>query len=99
MGLLERLLLVASILVMGGLMMLSYNSEKGIRDWMLLDRELKQIRRDIAIIGEESTEIVRRINRLKQDPVYIEHLARHELEMTAQNELVFRIRETPRGKN
>ncbi|MFH1152244.1 MAG: septum formation initiator family protein [Pseudomonadota bacterium] len=98
MGLMERLLLGMSCLMMAGLLLLIVFSEKGGRDWLVLDRELKQVHRDIVIIEQENREIVRRITRLKQDPLYIEHLARHELEMAAQDELVFRTRDQNKGK-
>jgi cell division protein FtsB len=99
MGMMERVLLGVACSLMVVLALLIVFSEKGLRDRMVLERELRQIRRDITIIEEENREIVRRIGRLKHDAAYIEHLARHGLEMAARQEYVFRVRETPKGKD
>lgn len=58
---------------------------------------LKSMRRDLSSVKQENvrvekqnTELYRTINRLKNDPEYIEYMARHELNMVAPGELVFK---------
>jgi len=98
MGLFEKILFTVSFSVMILLLVLSVYSEKGIKDLLYLDIEEKRLEKENVELEKENMEIVRKIVRLKQDMGYIEHVARHELEMAAEDELVFRVRNQAREK-
>ena len=58
--------------------------------------ELYRLRQDLSGLKEENTRLEKEnmdlfhtINRLKNDPVYIEHVARQELQMIGKEEIVF----------
>lgn len=88
----EKSLLWVSATVMVLLMVLIVYSENGLRDWMELRKEEVMIRKATQEIKAQNLELARRIERLKQDLDYIEHVARHDLEMVKQDELIFKFR-------
>ena len=55
--------------------------------------ELRQLQERIAGIEEENRLLRQEIKRLKTDPAYIEHLARQDLGMLRENEVLFLFRE------
>lgn len=92
MGVMERFFVSVSCGLMIVLLVLIFFSEKGVQDWMGFNAEKRRIERENASVERENQELSRKIERLKQDLGYIEHIARHELEMVAEGELVFRFR-------
>jgi len=92
MGSMARFVVVVSCGLMLVVLGLIFFSEKGVRDWMTFTAEKQRIERENDLVKQENRELARKIERFKQDIGYIEHVARHELEMVADDELVFRFR-------
>ncbi len=83
------------VLLLGALMLISYVAmifigENGLRDLDAMKQELKQINIKNEEIQQENVEIYRKIERLKTDPVYMENIAREQLKMIGEKEIVFK---------
>ncbi|OQY00747.1 MAG: hypothetical protein B6I26_06970 [Desulfobacteraceae bacterium 4572_130] len=72
------------------LFFLILKSENGLMDFFDLKSEIKIIETKNNQLKEKNIELARKIERLKHDMKYIEHIARHELGMAADDELVIR---------
>ena len=62
-----------------------------------MHRDLDSVKQQNARVEQQNTEMYRAINRLKNDPEYIEYMARHELNMVAPGEIVFKFSEKSEG--
>lgn len=91
--LVQRLLFFATITLMVVILFMIVYSKNGVNDWQHLNRELVDIQEKNKKFDLVNKELTRTIERLKTDINYIEHVARHELGMTARNEIVFRFKE------
>ncbi len=96
MGHLEKIAYAVSFSIMITLLFLMVYSENGVLDWLTLRSEATNIEIENQKLAEENRERVRKIERLKQDMGYIEHIARHELGMAKKDELIFKFREKQR---
>ncbi|MDY0221070.1 MAG: septum formation initiator family protein [Desulfobacterium sp.] len=89
---LQRLVFFSTITVMVVILFMIVYSKNGVNDWQHLSRELSDIQEKNKKLDLANRELTRTIERLKTDMGYIEHVARHELGMTARNEIVFRFK-------
>ncbi len=87
----ERALLGVSFSILLLLLAMIIFSENGIKDRLLLNDHENQIIYENNRLDAENQELARKISRLKKDKNYIEHIARHELDMAAEDEVVFRV--------
>jgi len=92
-GLLQRVLFSSALVVMVVILFMIVYSENGFKDWLFLSREVERIEVANRDLDVRNREIARTIERLKNDMGYIEHLARHELGMVSDNEIVFRFKD------
>lgn len=92
-GLVQRLVFFSTITAMVVILFMIVYSENGVNDWQHLSRDLADIQAKNKDLDLDNRELARTIERLKIDMGYIEHVARHELGMTAKNEVVFRFKE------
>ncbi|MDY0376161.1 MAG: septum formation initiator family protein [Desulfobacterium sp.] len=92
-GFLQRLVFFSTISVMVVILFMIIYSKNGVNDWQHLSRELSDIQEKNKELDLANRELTRTIERLKTDMGYIEHVARHELGMTARNEVIFRLKE------
>ena len=67
-----------------------FYGDNGYWDQRALRFRNKSIMLENQKIDTENREIERKIHRLKTDLGYIEHIARHDLGMLAEDELIFR---------
>ena len=85
-------------MVIFALMGLICFSDKGLMDM----RRMKTIKADIeqknAEIQAENKELYRKINRLKTDMSYIENIARQEMGMVGEQDVVLKFKEKAHGK-
>ena len=80
-------IVIFSIVILGFLMIYGKN---GYVDQKELHVQERNIVDEGLAIDMKNRALERKIIRLKGDPDYIEHIARHELGMLAEDELVFR---------
>lgn len=80
-------------LAMGGavfLLFMFFFSTRGVVEYTQLKSRQKQLEAQAAIAVKQNSKLEKEILRLKTDIEYIKHLAKHEHEMAAQDELVFK---------
>jgi cell division protein FtsB len=70
-------------------------SEHGLLDLRLLKQEKAKVVQENNRLTQENLAISIEIDRLKHDPAYIENIARHELGMIRENEIILKSRNQP----
>jgi cell division protein FtsB len=95
----QSILLSISILFLIALFFFIIVSEHGLLDLRLLKLEKAKLVLENRRLTQENLAISIEIDRLKHDPAYIENIARHELGMIGENEIILKSRNLPdRGK-
>jgi cell division protein FtsB len=89
----QRILFVSILVVMGAILVMIVYSDNGLTDWRSLCKDVRKLESVNQELDLANRELARTIERLKTDMGYIEHVARHELGMAADNEMVFRFKE------
>ena len=72
------------------LLFVFFFSTRGVMDYSRLKFRLDQLETQADIAAGQNSKMEKEILKLKTDIEYIEHLAKHEHEMAAENELVFK---------
>lgn len=88
----------ATALLLGIYLLAIIFGDHGLTGMKAMREELKQIRLENARLEKENMDLYRSINRLKNDPAYIEQVAREELNMLRPDEIVFRFDSPESGK-
>lgn len=70
----------------------------GFFELQRLQRELAALKAENVKLEEKNQALYRTIRRLKNDPEYIEHVARQELQMIGEDEVVFKFRKKDQQK-
>lgn len=83
-------------LVFASLLFVIFFNEKGLFDLKELKTDLGEAVRINDEMNEKNRKLYHEVFRLKKDPAYLEHVARHELGMVAKDEIVIRFHA---GKN
>ena len=65
-------------------------SEHGLADLIFLKKERRKLVEKSQRLNQENLSIVIEIERLKHDPGYIENIARKELGMIGENEVILK---------
>ena len=95
----QSILLSISILVLTALLFFIIVSEHGLLDLRLLKQEKAKLVQENNRLTKENLAISIEIDRLKHDPAYIENIARHELGMIGENEIILKpANQSERGK-
>jgi len=91
----QSILLSISILFLIAWFFFIIVSEHGLLDLRLLKQEKAKIVQETRRLMQENFAIRIEIDRLKHDPAYIENIARHELGMIGENEIILKSRNQP----
>ncbi len=93
----KRLLLltVISLLILGSL---TFLGEKGIFNLLGLRKEVVRIKERNSQLEEENQKLKEEIQRLQGDKKYIEEIARRELGMVKQGEIIYQFDTSSKGK-
>jgi len=86
----QSVLLSISILVLTALLFFIIVSEHGLLDLRLLKQEKAKLVQENNRLTQENRAISIEIDRLKHDPAYIESIARQELGMIGENEVILK---------
>jgi len=73
--------------------------DNGLRDFNTLKQELRNLKAANDLLQQENIDLHRKIQRLKEDPEFMETIARQELKMIKKDELVFKFKEDDADKN
>lgn len=90
------MLLVGCLLVLAALLLFMVFSERGLAELNLLRGERDRIAATNRELIRENISLGIDIDRLKNDPNYIESVARREFGMVGQDEILVKPRRTPR---
>jgi cell division protein FtsB len=86
----QNILLILSILLLISLAIYTIFSRHGYSDQLLLKQELGRLVQQNARLERENLAISIEIDRLKNDLVYIENIARQELGMISKDEIILK---------
>lgn len=80
---------IVAVLMIAGIGYLTIYGDGGWRELNALKRELTDIKDENRRIEHENVRIYRKVDRLKNDPEYMENTARQELKLIGEDEIVF----------
>jgi len=94
----QNILLSISVLLLLALFFFIIVSEHGLADLRFLKKERDRLVEENNNISQENQAISVEIGRLKHDPVYIESIARQELGMIGEDEIILKPRNSAEPK-
>lgn len=89
----QKIAMGCALLSLALLFMMIIWGDSGFFDLMRLKQEKEIMMEKSRSTENENVELYRTIKRLKHDPKYIENIARKELGMVGQNEVIFKFKE------
>jgi len=84
----QKFFLAAALMVILSTLLLIVFGENGLTDRKLLSSRYREVVSENVAIAKENARLYRQIERLKNDPAYIESIARRELGMIGSNEVI-----------
>ena len=94
----QNILLSISVLLLLALFFFIIVSEHGLADLRFLKKERDRLVEENKKITRENQAVSIEIDRLKHDPAYIESIARQELGMIGEDEIILKPRNTAEPK-
>jgi cell division protein FtsB len=91
----EGVLLSIAIFLLLSLFFFIIVSEHGLNELIFLKTEHNKLGKKKERLSQENNSIRVEIHRLKHDPEYIENIARQELGMVAEGEIILKPQNTP----
>ena len=92
----QKILLIFVVLGLFSMLFLIIEGENGLKDLSVLRNQRDRILEKKDRIEKENIRLYREIDRLKNDPAYIESVARKELGMIGKNEVILKTRDAGR---
>lgn len=89
------LLILISVILLGSL---TFLGEKGIFNLLHLRKEVTRIKERNLQLEEENQKLKEEVKRLQSDRRYIEEVARRELGMVKEGEIIYRFDTSPKRK-
>jgi cell division protein FtsB/cell division protein DivIC len=89
------ILIIISLLILGSL---TFFGEKGIFNLLRLRKEVARIKERNLKLEEENQKLKEEVKRLQSDKRYIEEVARKELGMVKEGEIIYRFDTPSKGK-
>ncbi len=84
----QKVLLTAALLIIFSTLLLIVFGENGLMDRRRLQAHQRGVAAENAAIAKENARLYRQIERLKNDPAYLEAIARRELGMIGSKEVI-----------
>jgi cell division protein FtsB len=82
-----------ALLVLTGYMALVVFGSKGLLELNAMKQELAALKAENKALQEKNLEMHRKIKRMKEDPEFLESIAREKLKMIGKDEIVFKFKE------
>ena len=98
MNLKQHILLFITAILFISLIALSFFGDSGFFDLLELKKENHILAKNSSKISEENLVLSREIHRLKNDPEFIEDVARKELGVIGKDEIIFKPNKPGKGK-
>ena len=99
MGLRQKILLAFVIAALFSLLLFIIFGENGVADLHMLKMERDNLLKRNTELSQENLSLYREIERLKNDPKYVENVARQELGVIGKGEVIFKVKEKQKGQN
>ena len=84
----QKILLSLAMLAILSTSLLIVFGENGLNDYLRMNTHRKQLTTENEAITQENARLYRQIDRLKDDPEFIESIARRELGMIGSEEII-----------
>jgi cell division protein FtsB len=94
----QSILISIAILLLAALFFFIIVNEHGLADLIFLKQERRKLVEKSERLSQENLSIGIEIDRLKHDPEYIENIARKELGMIGEDEVVLKPKSHPEQK-
>jgi cell division protein FtsB len=83
----QRLGIVAMVAL--AVVLAVFGVKESVRAWQMR-RDMQAVERDLTTLRAQQAELARTVDRLRNDPLYIEKLAREEMGMVREGETVLK---------
>jgi len=98
-GLKKNIMLVLAIMTMCLMLLFIVFGENGLTDLYKLKMEKDNLSKKNDELKKENISFYREIERLKNDPRYVEDVARKELGVIGKDEMIIKVKPKPRVSN
>jgi cell division protein FtsB len=88
----QKILLTVAIIFMFGFLLVALFSDNGLFELNRLQYTRQSLLKDNAQTTQKNLQMYRSVDRLQNDPYYIENIARRELGMVRSDELIFKFK-------
>ena len=88
-----KIVFFLAVLILISYMVLIVIGDNGVRDLNAMKQKVSILNAENDALQQKNIEMRRKINRLKEDPEFIENIARQELKMIGKDEIVFKFKE------
>jgi cell division protein FtsB len=92
----QRIFIAVSVFLLFSLLFFIIFSEHGLVDLNILKKERDQLTEKNELLSQENLSLSAEIDRLQNDPKYIENIARQELGMVGRDELILKPQSSPK---
>ena len=99
MGLRQKILLGFVIAALFSLLLFIIFGENGVVDFHMLKVKRDNLLKRNAVLSQENLSLYREIERLRNDPKYVENVARQELGLIGKDEVIFKVEKEQKGQN
>ncbi len=94
----QKILLSYALIVIFSMLLLIIFGDNGIADLRLLQTKRDHLIEKNEALARENVQLYHQIERLKNDPDYIESIARRELGMIGKDEVILKLRPDAGGE-
>jgi cell division protein FtsB len=88
----QKIMLAVISLAMFSFFLVVLFGDNGLLELRRLDRTYQQLRKGNALLTQGNMQMYRSVDRLQNDPSYVENIARQELGMIRSDELIFKFK-------
>lgn len=99
MGLRQKILLGFVIAALFSLLLFIMFGENGVVDLHVLKVKRDNLLKRNAVISQENLSLYREIERLRNDPKYVENVARQELGLIGKDEVIIKVKKEQKVQN
>lgn len=89
----KNILMISAAVVLSGMLLLLVFGEHGLKDLHALKARRDRITAQKEMTFNENVSLYRQIERLKSDPQFIEAIARKELGVIGEDELIIKLKQ------
>jgi cell division protein FtsB len=92
----QNIFIAVALLLLFSLFFFIIFSDRGLMDLNMLRKERDQLAEKNQLLNRENLTLSDEIDRLQNDPKYIENIARQELGMVGKDELILKPQSSPK---